>query len=184
MLARDPLGLNKLFVAVRESGDVVAANYLVDMVRYGVPFEAIYSVPAGHVVRIAPKQNLVEVLRYAEDHDYPATAAPSVDDVARNIRVELENWLQRIAAQFGDRDVCVCLSGGLDSGLIAALARKYFQKLTAYTYSFTGPGIPLSEDAVYAEQLAQVLDMPFRLVPATADALYDAVEAALCYGQD
>ena len=183
-LARDPLGLNKLFVAVRESGGVVAANYLVDMVQYGVPFEAICSVPAGHVVRLAPRQNLVEVSRYAEDHDYPATEAPSVDEVARDIRAELERWLARIAAQFGDRDVCICLSGGLDSGLIAALARKHFRKLTAYTYSFTGPGIPLSEDAVYAERLARVLDMPLRLVPATADDLYDAVEAALCYGQD
>jgi asparagine synthetase B (glutamine-hydrolysing) len=183
-LARDPLGLNKLFVAVHESGSVVAANYLVDMVRHGVPFEAMYSVPAGHVVRIAPKQNLVELSRYAADCNRPAAAAESVDDVARSIRAGLENWLSRIARQFGDRNVCICLSGGLDSGLIAALARKYFRNLTAYTYSFTGEGIPLSEDAVYAERLARILDIPFRLVPATADDLQDAVEAALCYGQD
>jgi hypothetical protein len=68
--------------------------------------------------------------------------------------------------------------------LIAALARKHFRKLTAYTYSFAGAGIPLSEDAVYAARLARVLDMPFRLVPATADDLHGVVDAALCYGQD
>jgi len=183
-LARDPLGLNKLFVAVHESGAVVAANYLVDLVRHGVPFEAMYSVPAGHVVRIDPKENVVEASRYSEAGDQPADATVNVDDVARDIRVELDGWLSRLARQFGDRPVAICLSGGLDSGLIAALARQYFARLTAYTYSFTGPGIPLSEDAVYAARLAQILQIPFRLVPATADDLQAAVEPALCYGQD
>ena len=32
-LARDRIGLNKLFVAVHESGNVVAGNYLVDLFR-------------------------------------------------------------------------------------------------------------------------------------------------------
>jgi len=143
----------------------------------------MYSVPAGHVVRIAPQDNLVEGSRYGDPCDEPAAAA-NVDDVARDIRTALEGWLSRIAAQFGDGNVCICLSGGLDSGLIAALARKYFRKLTAYTYSFIGAGIPLSEDAVYAARLAGILDIPFRLVPATADDLVAAVGDALCYGQD
>ena len=183
-LARDRLGLNKLFVGVHESGKVVAANYLVDLVRYGVPFEAIYSVPSGHAVRISPKQNHVDVSRYGEACDRAGAAPADVDDVARDIRAELERWLSRFADQFGNRPVCICLSGGLDSGLIAALARKYFSDVTAYTYSFTGPGMSLSEDAMYAERLARFLRIPFRLVSATADDLLGAVDAALCYGQD
>lgn len=183
-LARDRLGLNKLFLAVHESGTVVAANYLVDLVRDGVPFEAIYSVPAGYVVRIDPKQNLVEASRYGEARDRAAAAAASVDDIAGDIRAELELWLSRLAEQFGDRHVCICLSGGLDSGLIAVLARKYFSNPTAYTYSFTAPGMAVSEDARYAERLARILQIPFRLVPATADDLHAVVDAALRYGQD
>ena len=182
--ARDPLGLNKLFVAVHESGAVIAANYLVDLVRRGVPVEATYSVPAGHVVRIAPKENLVEATPYGDACDRAPADAASVDVVARDIRAALERWLSCLAAQVGGRNVAVCLSGGLDSGLIAAIARKYFPKLTAYTYTFTGPGVPLSEDAVHAGRLAGILRIPFRLVPATADDLGDAVEPALCYGQD
>jgi asparagine synthetase B (glutamine-hydrolysing) len=183
-LARDRLGLNKLFLAVRESGTVVAANYLVDLVRHGVPFEAIYSVPAGYRVRIAPKQDLMEVSRYGEARDRFAAAAAGVDDVARDIRVELELWLSRLAEQFSNRNVCICLSGGLDSGLIAVLARKYFSNLTAYTYTFAGPGMAVSEDAMYAERLARSLHIPFRLVPAGADDLHAVVDAALRYGQD
>ena len=183
-LVRDGLGLNKLFLAVHESGRVVAGNYLIDLVRHGVPFEAIYSVPSGHSVRIAPKQNLVEVSRCGDCCDGSDVAAADVDDVARDIRAELERCLSRFAEQFGNRDVCICLSGGLDSGLIAALARKYVSRLTAYTYSFTAPGRPLSEDAVNAERLARFLGIPFRLVPATADDLLNTVDAALCHGQD
>ena len=182
-LARDPLGLNKLFVAVHESGSLVAANYLVDLARHGVPFEAMYSVPAGHVVRYGPDRSNVEITRYAVD-DASEQGGGDVDDVARAIRRELEQWLSRLAVDAGDRPVAVCLSGGLDSGLIAAIARKYFRKLTAYTYSFAGPGTPLSEDAVYAERLARILDIPFRLVLATEDDLHAVVGDALCYGQD
>jgi asparagine synthetase B (glutamine-hydrolysing) len=182
-LARDPLGLNKLFVATHQSGKVIAANYLVDLARHGVPFEAIYSVPAGHVVRLGPERNDVEITRYAVD-DTTEQDLAEVDDVARAIRRELEQWLSRLAADAGDRHVAICLSGGLDSGLIAAIARQYFPRLTAYTYSFAGPGTPLSEDAVHAERLARILDIPFRLVLATEDDLHAVVGDALCYGQD
>lgn len=183
-LARDRLGLNKLFLGVHESGKVVAANYLIDLVRHGVPFEAIYSVPSGHAVRIVPNHDHVEVLSYGEAGDGADAAVADVDDIARDIRAELERWFSRFAEQFRDRHVCICLSGGLDSGLIASLARQYFSRLTAYTYSFAAPGLSLSEDAVHAERLARVLGLPFRLVPATADDLLGAVDAALCHGQD
>jgi asparagine synthetase B (glutamine-hydrolysing) len=184
LLARDRLGLNKLFVAIHESGTVVAANYLIDLVRRGVPFESIYSVPAGHLVRIAPTLNQIEVTRAGQVRDRSAAAAGSVDEVARDVRAALELWLSRLAGQFGNRPVCICLSGGLDSGLLAALARQYFSDLTAYTYSFAGRGMGVSEDAVYAERLARALHIPFRLIPATASDIHGAVDAALCYGQD
>jgi hypothetical protein len=183
-LARDRLGLNKLFLAVHESGTVVAANYLCDLVGHGVPFEAIHSVPAGYVVRLVPRQDRVEVSRYGDPRDRAGSTPASVDDVASGIRVELEVWCARLARQFNDRRVCICLSGGLDSGLIAALARKYFSDVTAYTYSFVAHGTDVSEEAMQAEQLARALRIPFRLVPAGEDDLHAAVDAALCYGQD
>jgi asparagine synthetase B (glutamine-hydrolysing) len=149
-----------------------------------VPFEAACAVPAGHVVRVAAAENLIEVSRFAASCDDADVAPGDVEEVARDIRAALEGWLSRLGAQFGDRPVAICLSGGLDSGLVAALARNYFSRLTAYTYSFSGPGIPLSEDARCAEKLAGHLRIPFRPVLATADELRDAVDPALCYGQD
>jgi len=85
-LARDRLGLNKLFLAVHESGTVVAGNYLCDLVGHGVPFEAIHSVPAGYVVRLVPREDRVEVSRYGDPRDRAGSTPASVDDVASGIR--------------------------------------------------------------------------------------------------
>jgi asparagine synthetase B (glutamine-hydrolysing) len=54
----------------------------------------------------------------------------------------------------------------------------------AYTYTFVAPGMPRSEDARYAEHLAKVLRMPLRLVPASEDEVFAALDNAICYGQD
>ena len=109
---------------------------------------------------------------------------PPLDDVARAIRTGLELWFSRLARQFGARRIRVCLSGGLDSGIIAAFTRKYFADVVAYTYVYAGPGTAPSEDAVSATRLANALGIPLRYVPATGADVIDVLEDALCYGQD
>ena len=180
-LVRDRLGLNKLFVAVHESGRMLVASYLIDLVEREVPFESMFSVPAGHIVTLNPAHDRVTIQRYAG-----VDAAPSAepDDLAREIRQQLEVWFGRLAEQFGRRRIYVCLSGGLDSGLIAALARRYFSDVSAYTYTFTGEDGGRSEDAEYASRLAATLGIPLRFVHASAEDILDALDAALCYGQD
>jgi asparagine synthetase B (glutamine-hydrolysing) len=183
-LARDRLGLNKLFLAIHESGTVLAANYLIDLVRRGVPFESIYSVPAGHLLHLDPAQDVVALSRYADADSAASPQDAGLQEVARSIREQLDVWFARLAAQFGRRKICVCLSGGVDSGVIAALARQYFSDVTAYTYAFVEPGTSASEDAVYAERLAAALGIPFRLVPASSEDVLATIDDALCYGQD
>ena len=183
-LTRDGLGLNKLFVAIHDAGRVVAANYLIDLVDHGVPFEAIYSVPAGHTVEVDPARGTVALSRYDRSDRGTEPVPAAVEDIARDIRAELEIWFSRLAAQFGQRRVAVCLSGGIDSGIVAALAREYFRDVTAYTYTFVAPGMPMSEDARYAERLARILQIPLRMVPATEDEVLAALDDALVYGQD
>lgn len=181
VLLRDPLGLNKLFACLHESGMVVAANYLIDLVDYGAPFESIYSVPAGHIVRLDPRSRKITLERYAA---VPPPAEGLAADRARTIRARLETWFGRLAAQFGDRRIRVCLSGGLDSGIMAALATRYFSHVTAYTYSFAERGARPSDDAAAAERLAEALSIPLRIVSASAADVLDAVDGAVCYGQD
>jgi hypothetical protein len=127
---------------------------------------------------------VIRLNRYRDLNATSASAGIALDDVARAIRTRLDWWFGRLAAQFAGRRIRVCLSGGLDSGIVAAFARQYFADVTAYTYAYTEPGIAPSEDAVSAARLADVLGIPLRSVPASAGDLLAVVEDALCYGQD
>lgn len=183
-LIRDRLGTNKLFFAIHSSGRVLVANYLIDLAQRGVPCEASYSVPAGHIVRIDLEQRRLVLSRYAAPRFGEASEPQRLATVGPRIRWRLERWFGRLAEQFGSRKIFVCVSGGLDSGLIAALAQRYFFDVTAYTYSFTEKGGDVSEDACYGRRLAEFLGIPFRLVPASAEDVLAAVEPAVLYGQD
>lgn len=184
MLIRDPLGINKLFFAIHHSGRVVVANYLIDLAERGVPCEAVYSVPAGHVVAIDLGRRSLLRSRYFTPQLHLARAEFSLEEVGAAIRQHLEAWFTRLADQFQSRKVFVSLSGGLDSGVIAALATRHFDRITAYTYAYTQNGRELSDDATHARRLAESLDIPLRLVPASAEDVLDAVPDALVYGQD
>lgn len=192
ILARDRLGSNKLFFAIHEAGTVAAANYLIDLVNRDVPFEAIYSVPAGHFLEIDLRQRALSLRRYfylevaARGEGLPLGLREGLPlgVAARNIRQQLELWFSRLAEQFSHRKICVCLSGGLDSSLVAALATKYFHDVTAYTYGYIESDEPESADVSSARQVADFLGLPLRVVRASSHEVLDVLEDALCYGQD
>jgi asparagine synthetase B (glutamine-hydrolysing) len=180
---RDRFGLNKLFVSF-EDGHVFAASYLIDMVRRGSSLENTFSVPPAHVVRLDPNRGLTTLERYAAPLPEEGDRNIPLRDLAHGIRCALETAFLRLAAAFSDRRVCICLSGGLDSGIIAALARQFFPEVIGYTYTFADPGGLPSEDAANAQALATALSIPLRLVTASSDDVLDVVDDAICYGQD
>lgn len=183
-LIRDPLGINRLFLAVHRSGRVSAASYLIDLVKQGVPCEGVYSVPGGHILDIDLRDRTVGLTRYFSARIDETRGWWALTEAAHTIRHQLHVWFARLAKEFKSRKIFLCLSGGLDSGLIAAFARLHFDSLTAYTYSYMDDREELSEDAVCARRLAEFLNIPFRLVPASGADIMDAVDAALVYGQD
>jgi len=183
-LTRDRLGLNKLFVAVHESGRVTAASYLIDLVRRGVPLEAVYSVPAGHVVELDRHGAVVGLYPHGPRSPREYSARAAIKDLAHDIRCALEVWFSRLASQFSDRRICLCLSGGIDSSIIASLATRYFSDVVGYSYTFAAAGSAMSEDAIYASWIARSLRIPFRLVRADSEAVLLALEHAVTYGQD
>lgn len=183
-LIRDPLGANKLFFALHRSGEVSVANYLVDLVKQGVPWEGVYSVPSGHVLEVDLGNRSLRLARYFHARRHETQDWRSPTETAYAIRRHLHVWFARLRREFKARRISLCLSGGLDSGLIAAFARLYFESVTAYTYCYTGDGEGLSDDAISARRLAEFLGIPLRLVPASAADVLQAVDDALLYGQD
>ena len=181
MLARDKHGVNKLFYAIREDGSVIAANYIADLVDRGVPFSAVFSVPSGRLTHVEPHAARLSHTRY---YELPSPSGEGIEHGAREIREALETWFARMAASLRGRPIRLCLSGGLDSSVIAALAVRHFPDVTAYTYSFIGHDNSLSEDAVYARRVAERLGLGLELVLASADTFAQVVESALVWGQD
>jgi asparagine synthetase B (glutamine-hydrolysing) len=183
-LVRDRLGINKLFFAIHNAGEVAVANYLVDLVASGAPMKVIFSVPAGHMLDIDLQTRQLMLKQYFDVRLAASNDAGSLEASAAAIRRDLETWFARLAKQWQSRRVCVCVSGGLDSGLIAALAARYLSKATFYTYGFVDGKQHGAADAAYAQQLAAFLGCPLRYVPTEAEDVLDAVERALLYGQD
>jgi hypothetical protein len=179
VLARDSLGLNKLFFAIHEHSNVIAGNYMSDLLAHGVPFEAIYAVPAGSVTEIAPRQRLIHTHKFhipRKDSSEPHVTLASAQR-------DLTGYFERLREQFPTALAAVCLSGGLDSALVAAVAREYFPAITAYTYSYNG-GRGQSQDVRLAKETAAHMKIPWRLVEAGPDHVLNALGDAVRFGQD
>lgn len=181
VLTRDSLGLNKLYFAIHPQRGVVAANYLADLIAAGIRFESIFAVPAGAAAEIDVRARTIRLNRH---YRIPTVTGQDIERHLAAARESLCSHIEAAAASHPAATVAVCLSGGLDSGLIAALVRRYFAHVYAYTYSFDCNSSKRSSDALAAEQLAGELDIPFRLVTADAAKVFNVLPRAYRFGQD
>jgi asparagine synthetase B (glutamine-hydrolysing) len=192
VLARDPLGVNKLFFALGPDGAVASANHLSDLVAAGHRPGRVWSVPSGHLVRIWPEARRLVLEKHSTitfGHDDAADPSDLPAHAAR-IRARLDATFQALAPVLADRIVYVTLSGGLDSTTVAALAKLHLsgvvRRLAGVTFFVPGasrepaPGT----DVYYARRVAEALDLPLELVELPAEQLPDLVDEVLVAGQD
>ena len=188
VLARDRMGVNKLFYVVDRAGEVHSSNFLIELRRMGFPLSSIHSVPSGHSVTIVPERRelvLEEHSRLRFEEGRPE-ASGSIEEHARAVRASLDATFERLAGALQGRRVFVTLSGGLDSTTIAVLAHHWLEDVTAVTFCLddgtdrSDPGGDLSS----ARRVAEELGMPLQEVGVTADELVSLVDPVLVWGQD
>jgi asparagine synthetase B (glutamine-hydrolysing) len=185
-ILRDPLGINKLFWARDANGDVVVAARPRKLVDDGYPFAEIHAIPRGSVFDLAParskpiRHSIVPEAWRSSTRDR-ATDVPSV---AREIRSKLEGYISAVATTHPGARVFVCLSGGLDSSGIAALACRYFPQLVAVSFDLRRPGRQESEDRRTAALLARDLGLPLLEATVSEDELLEKMDTALAEGVD
>jgi asparagine synthase (glutamine-hydrolysing) len=178
-LARDPVGVRPLAYARVPGGLVFASTLdglvalgafppapdvaaLVDVLRDGViptertALEGVRRVPPGQVlafdVHLTCAQHVIPLP--VEDGDEGGL------DVVGALRAAVADRLRL------DRPVGLLLSGGIDSGLIAALAAEV-ERLPTYTVSY--PGVRAADEVQRARATARRLDLPHHVVPCPLD---------------
>ncbi len=185
VLARDPLGVHKLFFAVTSDGDVRSSSYAHDLIGAGVPFEAVYSVPQGHRVIADPAQRTYHLQQYSElrfgDPDAPMH---DIEAHAREIRAALDRVFAGMRARFAERPVWITLSGGLDSSTIAALAREHLRNLRGITFTTKDAAQSQQSDLHFARLMADHAGIPLDVVEVDRARILASVDAALVDGQD
>ncbi|HTF88628.1 MAG TPA: asparagine synthase-related protein [Planctomycetota bacterium] len=189
LLARDLLGVHKLFFAVGCDGHIEAANYFVDLLRAGYPAEQVFSVPSGHYLLIHPDERRYSLQRWgAIRFGRNARARVSehrLDVFATAIRAALERTFRMLAKRFDRRPVYVTLSGGLDSTTIAAFAREHFANVHAVTFALKTPRLSdRGSDLFFARRVASDLGLPLIEVIVDPEEVLELLDDVLVYGQD
>jgi asparagine synthetase B (glutamine-hydrolysing) len=187
-LVRDTLGVHKLFWALRADGGLDASNFLVDLVRAGHAPREIWSVPMGHAITIRPGERSFALDRWSEltfneDEDEPLDTLPRH---VERIGEALDRTFRALAQVFAERRVVVTLSGGLDSTVIATLAREHFPELSAVTFALDEGELTAraGADLHYARLVATELGIALEEVRVTPDEVAALVDDVLLHGQD
>jgi asparagine synthetase B (glutamine-hydrolysing) len=184
-ILRDPLGINKLFWVRDDTGAIVLASRPRRLVDAGHRFEDIRAVPSGSIVDLPPRdQKAVHRSIRPPTWFSDATEERSPDEVAGRIRSTLERYMNALATAHPSARVTVCLSGGLDSTGIAAIAREFFPNLVAASFDLARSSGRASEDRNVAVRVAKDLGIPLLDVTVTADALFEHLDSALVEGID
>lgn len=188
LLARDVLGVHKLFFAVGRGGDVDVSTFIVDLLRAGHAIESVFSVPSGRFLRLCPEERRYELRRWGRLEFAPPAgdgdSTPMLEEFAASIRAALERTFRMLAERFAGQPVYVALSGGVDSTTIAALAREHFEDLRAVTFALSTPGWEAGADFLFARRAASDLGLPHVVVISDPDRVVEFLDDVLVYGQD
>jgi asparagine synthetase B (glutamine-hydrolysing) len=197
VLARDPLGVHKRFVAIAEDGAVDDDRLLARLLRRH-PAERVFSVPSSGVLRVSRGGVTVDERAIGESHDptsrgegglhfrqhHEGTLDEAITSNVARIEKELARVFDRLERALVGRSVWVTLSGGLDSSTVAALAAERFPSLRAITFRLDDGPLADDEDLAAARRVAAHLAIPLHEVVVPAARVLALVDEALVHGQD
>ena len=118
------------------------------------PLVGVQKLPAGHILWVDVEPWCIEQRQYWDI----AGAPPLEGDPVADIRAELDTISSIVIRS--DVPVGVALSGGVDSGALAALAAQKYPG-TMHAFSIGYPDRPENDERADAKRLADHLGMPF-----------------------
>ncbi len=139
-VARDPLGIKPLYQG-RKDGCLFFASEIKAL--EGV-VDSIQEFPAGHYY--SSKSGLLQYYNIPQTSHYEQDA----DRIAATLREKLTKAVRK--RLMSDVPLGVFLSGGIDSSIVAAVAREHFNKLHSFSVGMEG-----ATDLIYARKVADFL---------------------------
>jgi asparagine synthase (glutamine-hydrolysing) len=128
------------------------------------PLKGVMKLPAAHYLVVDLAEWQIEPQRYW----HLSQIEPVTGDITELLRHELDQTLNLTLRS--DVPIGIALSGGVDSGGIAALAApKYKDVLQAFSVGY--PGRPPCDEREQAKALAQKIGLPFHEVELKAEGL-------------
>ncbi|MGH9211579.1 MAG: asparagine synthase-related protein [Acidimicrobiales bacterium] len=180
-LARDPLGLDKLFwAATGDQVDLASRPSL--LTAQGHALDACYAVPANSLIRYDGADSEPTVTTIASD--------VSVDDgmplgqIARELMDTTARYVEAILRARPGPAV-ICLSGGLDSTSIAAMVRDHRDDALAVIFDIARPqSDQRSDDFHAATAAARYLGLEVAAAVHTPEQLFELLDGVLVAGID
>lgn len=181
---RDPLGVNKLFWGYDSDGTAVVAAKPHTLVTAGIPLAEVFGLTPGCVVDLDPRRYANHGSILPKAWRAPVGTDGDLGQVGAAIRCTLDRYLGALANAHPDAHVFVCLSGGLDSSGIAALARRHFPAITAVSFDMARRNGRASEDRRTAERLCGDLHLPLLSVTTSHSEIFQHLDDVLIDGID
>jgi asparagine synthase (glutamine-hydrolysing) len=163
----------------------VNEDHLQQYVRMGyfykssTPYKNVWELPAGSYAYVSLQRPEVRVRKWWNIHSfYKQRSADTFDNALDKVDHFLHEAVKR-RVESSDLEVGSFLSGGIDSGLVTAIAKSYNPTLKTFTVSFDGE----YDEAPLAKLVADRYQTHHSEIKISFDNLLNDVEGILCnYG--
>ena len=130
IIGRDHLGCKKIFWGLSNKKKIFFSN---NFLKLNNKVKSIKSCPPGFIQFIDKKGNIIKKIKISrlDNNNYSFS---NLKNYSEEIRNKILFYLTGIKKLYGNK-IYICLSGGLDSSIIAYLAKKVFKKVIAVSCS-------------------------------------------------
>lgn len=170
---RDRLGIHKFFYCFKPQ-KILIANTILDLVNSECKINNIFSFKPGVLYelyngKLCIKNSLNTINTKMKNN--------KISEIRNRIKINLKQYFQNIKKDYPNYNYVVCLSGGLDSSIVAYYSKRYLnnKNLNFTSFSFTNNLLDdqldkqesVSEDFLIAKKISKKLKIPFIPIKST-----------------
>ena len=104
--------------------------------KEATPYQSVFELPGGSYMKISLSRLEPHITKWWDIHTYYNNRSSDTFEVAMDTVDQILHQAVRNRVESSDLEVGSFLSGGIDSGIVTAIARSYNSKLKTFTVSF------------------------------------------------